>query len=417
MRRIIGSTAVAASMVVVVLVARTGYVSSGVPVIGTIVAVISALLAIGSLIGPAMAVYVWPRSRASSILVAFLALLAFGTTLSITLAAINGGVDEAPVELIVEPVAQPVSQPIAEPIVEPMKVADPFAEDRDALDRIERELASLRDYEMITAAVVEAANAAAIAASESREEACASNGRGTSSLCSQREADERLALAAVAEAKKNRAATERVNVLRAEHAMIERRLAEAPPPVIETPRMEAPTPVIMSPPAKAVVSEDLQNEVPEHAPIFEIPDVATITAATWKKFALAAFMELLISCAFVAFALMRPNAPQPAASSPKLTPNPLGRGLSRGRHVSALSPTRRVYEYVVDRLEERGGTAIPFSDVYLDYEAWSKHHRTPALTPYDFSERMSLVFKGTNVFTRERNDIIQLVNVRFAGST
>jgi len=411
MHRMIGAFAVVAGMIIVVLVARHGYVSSGAPASGVVVATIFALFAIGGLVGPAFTAYLWQRSRAWSILVGFLALAALGATLSITLGAIQDRADEPPVERLVEPIAEPIAEP--EPIVEPVKVADPFAEDRDALDRIKRELASLRDHDMITAAVVEAAKAVAAAATESRQAACSSNSGGQSNRCSQRESDERLALAAVAEAKENRAATERVNALRVELAMIQRRLAEAPPPVIEAPRAEAPPPVIKTPRAEAPPPEDMQTKAVARTQLFQIPDVADVTAATWQKFALAAFVELLIAYAFVAFELMRPKALQRADPSLK----PLGRGLSRGRAVSAQTPTRRIYEYADDRLEEQEGTEVAFSDVYRDYEAWCQHHRTSVLTPYDFAERVARVFKGTDVFTRERNEIIQLVNVRLAGST
>ena len=410
MHRMIGTSAVVAGTIIVVLAARHGYVSSGAPASG-VVATIFALFAIGGLVGPAFAVYLWQRSRAWSILVGFLALAALGATLSITLGAIQDRADEPPVKRIVEPIAEPIAEP--EPIVEPVKVADPFAENRDALGRIKRELASLRDHDMITAAVVEAAKAVAAAATESRQAACSSNSGGQSNRCSQRESDERKALGAVGEAKENRAATERVNALRVELAMIQRRLAEAPPPVIEAPRAEAPPPVIKTRRAEAPPPEDLQTKAPERTQLFQIPDVADITAATWQKFALAAFVELLIAYAFVAFELMRRKALQRAASSLK----PLGRGVSRGRAVSAQTPTRRIYEYADDRLEKQVGTEVAFSDVYRDYEAWCQHHRTSVLTPYDFADRVARIFKGTDVFTRERNEIIQLVNVRLAGST
>ena len=409
MHRLIGTFAVVAGAIIVVLAARHGYVSSGAPASG-VVATIFALFAIGGLVGPAFAVYLWQRSRAWSILVGFLALAALGATLSITLGAIQGRADEHRVERVAEPIAEPIAEP--EPIVEPVKVADPFTENRDALDRIKRELASLRDHDMITVAVVEAAKAVAAAATESRQAACSSNSSGQSNRCSQRESDERKALGAVAEAKENRAATERVNALRVELAMIQRRLAGAPRPVIEAPRAEAPPPVIKTR-AQAPPPEDLLTKAAERTQLFQIPNVADVTAATWQKFALAAFVELLIAYAFVAFELMRRKALQRAASSLK----PLGRGVSRGRAVSAQTPARRIYEYADDRLEKQVGTEVAFSDVYRDYEAWCQHHRTSVLTPYDFADRVARIFKGTDVFTRERNEIIQLVNVRLAGST
>lgn len=410
MHRLIGTFAVVAGAIIVVLAARHGYVSSGAPASG-VIATIFALFAIGGLVGPAFAVYLWQRSRAWSILVGFLALAALGATLSITLGAIQGRADEHRVERIAEPIAEPTAEP--EPIVEPVKFADPFTENRDALDRIKRELASLRDHDMITVAVVEAAKAVAAAATESRQAACSSNSSGQSNRCSQRESDERKALGAVAEAKENRAATERVNALRVELAMIQRRLAGAPRPVIEAPRAEAPPPVIKTRRAQAPPPEDLLTKAAERTQLFQIPNVADATAATWQKFALAAFVELLIAYAFVAFELMRRKALQRAASSLK----PLGRGLSRGRAVSAQTPARRIYEYADDRLEKQVGTEVAFSDVYRDYEAWCQHHRTSVLTPYDFADRVARIFKGTDVFTRERNEIIQLVNVRLAGST
>ena len=262
MRRIVGASAVLAGMINVALVARYGYGSSGTPVSGIIVAFFFAVVAIGGLGGHAIAVHLWQRSRAWSIIVGLLALAALGANLSVTFDAILERRNEAQAERITVP-------------------AD-IREDRDALGRIKRELASLRDYDLITAGVVEAAKAAAAAATQSRQAVCSSNRGGRGNRCRQREADERLALAAVAEAKANRAATQRVNELRAELATIQRRLAEAPPP------------------------EDLQTEAPGRARLFQIPNAAAVTAATWQIFALAAIVELLIACAFIAFALMRP---------------------------------------------------------------------------------------------------------------
>jgi len=342
MRRIVGASAVLAGMINVALVARYGYVSSGTPVSGIIVAFFFAVVAIGGLGGHAIAVHLWQRSRAWSIIVGLLALAALGANLSVTFDAILERRNEAQAERITVP-------------------AD-IREDGDALGRIKRELASLRDYDLITAGVVEAAKAAAAAATQSRQAACSSNRGGRGNRCRQREADERLALAAVAEAKANRAATQRVNELRAELATIQRRLAEAPPP------------------------EDLQTEAPGRAQLFQIPNAAAVTAATWQKFAFAAIVELLIACAFIAFALMRPEAP----------------------------PARNFHEYIVDRLEAREGTAVSFRDVYLDYKTWCLHQCTPALAAKEFAERLARVCESTDVYTRERNGIIQLVNVRIA---
>ncbi|MGI9403542.1 MAG: hypothetical protein ACR2OF_03405 [Hyphomicrobium sp.] len=373
MRRIIGASALLASATIVALVARFGYVSSGTPVSGIIVAILFAVVAVGGLGGHAIAVHLWQRSRTWSIIVGLVALASLGANLSITFDAILGRAYTVPAERGVEPTNGAVA----------------ITEERNALDRINREQASLLDYAMITAAAVEAAKAAAAVATESRQAACSSN-RGD--RCRQREDDERQALAAVAEAKANRAATVRVNALRVELARIQRRLAEAPPPVITT-RLAAAPP-------------------PERARLFQIPDAGVITAATWQKFALAAIVELLIACAFVAFELMRPKGPQRAGTSLKL----IGGGMSRLRPVSEQTPARNVHEYVVDRLEARGGAAVSFSDVYLDYEDWCQHQRTPALAPYDFAGRMAGVCEGIDVYTRERNGIIQFVNVRIAGA-
>lgn len=353
-------------MINVALVVRYGYVSSGTPVSGIIVAFFFAAVAVGGLGGPAMAVHLWQRSRAWSIIVGLLALAALGANVSITFDAVLERGDQAQAERF--------------------KVSAAIREDRDVLVRIKRELASLRNYDFITPAVVEAAKAAAAAATESRQAACSSNRGGRSNRCRQREADERQALAAVAEAKANRAATERVNELRAERATIQRRLAEAPPP------------------------EDLQTQAPGRVRLFQISKAGAITAATWQKFALAAIVELLIACAFVAFALMRPKAPQQASPSPK----PIRSGLWRPRLLSKQTRARKFHEYVVDRLEALDGTAVSFRDVYLDYETWCLHQCTPALAAKEFAERLSRLCEGTDVYTRERNGIIQLVHVRIA---
>ncbi len=60
MHRLIGTFAVVAGAIIVVLAARHGYVSSGAPASG-VVATIFALFAIGGLVGPAFAVYLWQR--------------------------------------------------------------------------------------------------------------------------------------------------------------------------------------------------------------------------------------------------------------------------------------------------------------------------------------------------------------------
>lgn len=78
------------------------------------------------------------------------------------------------------------------------------------------------------------------------------------------------------------------------------------------------------------------------------------------------------------------------------------------------TPAGNVHDYVADRLVATEDATVPFRDVYLDYEAWCRDKAALALAPGDFAERLAQLCDGTDVFSRKRNGIIHLVNVRIA---
>ena len=78
------------------------------------------------------------------------------------------------------------------------------------------------------------------------------------------------------------------------------------------------------------------------------------------------------------------------------------------------TPAGNVHDYVADRLVATEDATVPFRDVYLDYEAWCRDKAALALAPGDFTEQLAQLCDGTDVFSRKRNGIIHLVNVRIA---
>lgn len=370
MGSILGAFAFLAGAISVALVARYGYVSSDTPIDGAIAAFFFSIAAIGGLGGHAVAVHLWRRNRGWAFITGVLALLALGINLSNTFEAILGRGDQTEAERV--------------------KNADTIKSAKRDLALTQEAMRSVPTYEPTTEATVKAAKAAADAATARREAECSGARGGRGRRCRDREADEATALAAVAKAETNFAATKRISWLIDRAARLRKKLDEAP-------ATASPSPLATG-----------------LARLLQIPDAAAVSAATWQKFALAAIVELLIACAFVAFELMRADTPRRAPSTN--SPKSISASVPRPRLVSEQTPAGNVHEYVVDQLEATKAATVSFRDVYVDYEAWCHGKEAPALAPNDFAERMAQICDGTDVYTRQRNETIQLVNVRIAGT-
>lgn len=124
---------------------------------------------------------------------------------------------------------------------------------------------------------------------------------------------------------------------------------------------------------------------------------------------LRSFACTVLAGALLAFAAHGRSHPVPtppneqreeAAASPKLR--------------REQAPAGNVHDYVVDRLVATEDATVPFRDVYLNYEAWCRDTGALTLAPGDFAEQLAQLCEGTDVYSRKRNGIIHLVNVRIA---
>ena len=371
MRYLVLTFAVIAGAINVALVARYGFVSSDTELDGAIVAFLFGVVAVGGLTGYAVAVHLWQRNRGWSIIAGLLALAALALNLSNSFEAIleRGGKVQA----------------------ERIAAADTIKDNRDALERIKRGLDGATSHVPTSAAAVQAAKAAADAATANRQAECSSKRGGRGTRCRAREADEAAALAAVAEAERNRAATARVEGLKAELATVRARLAKAGAPESASP-----------------LASGL-------ARLFQIPETAAVTAATWQKFAIAAVVELLIACAFVSWELLH-RAPMGLRKSAGLLAAQAERSnvvslAERGKKVIDPKP---IIEFLTARLVMSPGDRAEWGEVYGAYRHECAAANKPRLTGAEFGAVLRLICEQAELPVETEGAHVFLVDRKLA---
>jgi hypothetical protein len=238
-------------------VARFAFITSDTPADGVATAFLFGMVAAGAFAGPAIAVRNRGRKTAAVIWWA-LASLAIVANWTHTLSAIahrGAGRDASSA-----------------------KVSIDTAADLKALERLERELASLPPFTPTTAEAVAAARSAAEIVRRDRVAECGASNETRGNRCRERESDERAKQHALTKALEAKGTTDRVDGMEASAAALRKRLADTPPA-----------------PPENILGRTLGRLLP----------VSAATAATLQQAYVSATVELLIAAVLALPELLR----------------------------------------------------------------------------------------------------------------
>jgi hypothetical protein len=374
-RNALGIFGLVAGAVVVAMTARYGYVGSDTPADGAIAAFFFAVIAVGGIAGPAVAVHMFRAAtgwaRIWSVLAGLVAVVALVANLSNSLGALAGRADKT--------------------IAERTKAADNRKDDRAELARVTAERQALPAFTPATAETVAAAKRAADTATTNRAAECEKRGPN----CRAREIDEQAAADKLATATTNKAATDRAAKLDADAAAIRRRLDAAPAVASVNP-----------------LAETLGR-------MFAMP---AETAATAQQVVMVVVVELLIAFALVAWELLaRPAAASPAAVTRE------GRVMApeneSARHdatpaagnVVALDSARPMgdpAEFAVACLEPTHGASVALDDLHRPYSAWCRDAGKRALARDEFALEFERLLSFAGMSTARRGGRLVVRDVK-----
>lgn len=377
MRSLVGIFGFTCGMIVIGLVGRYGYKSTDIEADAWIMAFLFAAIAAGGLFGHAVAARLWHHSKVTALAMGVVAAVALLLNLSNSLGAIAGRSDHAAMERV--------------------------SKNRDvrAAEAELRRLTGLQDamprFLHVDLAAATAAKRAADAATAAREAECAR--RGT--LCRDREADERKALADLSTATSNKAATDRAIRLEADAGVQRRRLAELGP----------------------VVTVNVQGSA--MAKLFRLKDDEADFAATAQQLGIAIVVELIIIMCLVAWEILgvdhgervakisktapvaSPSSPAPVLPRLQLTPPPPKLASSRTE-----PPAGPVAKIMTDELEPARAQRVEIREAYMRYVDACKLQGAAAVTPDQFLDAMAKFCKSVGIKTKINGETLYLMGVQ-----
>lgn len=333
----IGCFGLIAGAIVVALVARYGYVTSDNEIDGAIVAFFFAVIAIGGIAGPAVAVHLFRATDGSAklwgLLAGFIALVALGANLSNSLGAIANRADKT--------------------LAERSQIAETAKDNRALLERLTAKRDALPAFTPISDEAVSALREAVNVAEGVRADECKRRGN----RCRDREADERKARDALTAALANQALGVEAKRLDAQIADVRAKLETAKPVVNVNPLADA------------------------LGRIFALPSEM---AATWQQIATVVVVELLIAFSLIAFELLRVSHHPVTAEKQVDKPETVQTPLIEDKRYAAYS----VREFMLTCLKKAKGQRASWGDIYARYRDWclEQSPRLPPVGVQDFGE-------------------------------
>ena len=384
MRNALGAFGLVAGAVVVTMTARYGYVGSDTPADGAIAAFFFAVIAVGGIAGPAVAVHLFRAAtgwaRLWGVLAGVVAVIALAANLSNSLGALAGRADKT--------------------IAERTRATDARKDDRAELARVTAERAAMQ-FSPATAEAVSNAREAVKAAERTRKAECGDGEpkqRGKN--CRQRETEETDARTVLATAITSKEATDRAAKLDTDAVAIRKRLDGAPAVASVNP-----------------LAETLGR-------MFALP---VETAATAQQVGMVVVVELLIAFALVAWELLDgPVAPAaaPAAGrragegmAPKIVPgrpDASGEPL-QGSNVVALDSARPAgdpAEFALTCLEPSPGASVALAELHQPYSAWCRDSGRRALANDEFAAQFARLLSFAGMRTEKHGGRVLVRNVR-----
>jgi hypothetical protein len=377
-RNAVGIFGSLAGAIVVALVARYGFATSDTRLDGAIAAFFFAVIAIGGIGGPAVAVHLFRSAqgwgRAWGVIAGVIAAVALLANLSNSLGAIAGRADRT--------------------LAERSSAKDARKDAREALISATKTRDALPAFTPATADDVAAARDAVTAAEKASKAECGDGDPKQRRLrCLAREGDERTKRDALATVLANKALSDRAAKLDADAAAAHRKLETAPP---------------------------VANVNPMAETLARIFHVQADDAATWQQVATVIVVELLIAFALIAFELLaseRKGAPKavPAPVAPAveayqslppiheappvelrasesvtpITLEPLHPRRPRKPAVALIETGRApgdVAKFAVACLRPAAGGSIAIPALYQPYSRWCEAHGFRAVSITKFEE-------------------------------
>jgi hypothetical protein len=387
MRSAIGAFGLLAGAVVVALAARYGYATSDNPVDGGIVAFFFAVIAIGGIAGPAVAVKVFRGARGFGklwgLLWGVLAVAAVLANLSNSLGAIAGRSDKT--------------------LAIRAQAADARRNDQAELEQLMRERAALPPFTATDAAAVRAAERAANAARDARAAECKDRGKH----CREREADELTRNTELAAATTAKSATDRAAKLDEQISAARARLEKVP----------------------AVSAVNPQAAALEH--IFKMP---ADLAATWQQVAMVVVVELLIAMSLIAWEITaHPHEHASKNAMSALAPETRARPEPRkpiADWVQSAAPSNvvpiakserlqtaralSVIDFGAAQLEAAPGDTLDFDEFFNAYVTAAQASKMRAHAVEEFVEPFKKLCAEAGIRTRKRGSKLFLCDVKLA---
>ena len=370
MRNAIGAFGLIAGAVVATLAARYGYATSDNPVDGGIVAFFFAVIAIGGIAGPAVAVRVFQGARGFGklwgILWGVLALAAVLANLSNSLGAIAGRSDKT--------------------LAIRAQAADARRNDQAELEQLMGERVGLPAFTATDAAGVNAAERAANAARDARAAECTDRGKH----CREREAEELTRNAELAAATTAKSATDRAAKLDEEITAARARLEKVP------------TVSAVNPQAVAL----------EH--IFKMP---ADLAATWQQVAMVVVVELLIAFSLIAWEITAPAVELVSGKvEPSSAPLEIKGNVVAIKQRAAQVPAKfgDVGAFIGRRTTKAKGASVSWVALFVDYREWCNVEQSAPVDASTFGVELDALRVKRRLRTRTEGKDVFFEGVKLA---
>lgn len=368
MRALAGIFGIVCSVVIVAVVARYGYQGADNPVDGAIWAFIFGVVALGGLGAHPLAFRVWRINKAVAALIGLAGVMALSVNLSNSLGAMAGRHDEKQATRL--------------------QTADIVENTRRDLSRAQTEREAMR-FVPTNAETVAAKQTALKSAETTRKAECEVRGN----RCRDRETAEQKAADELAEAAKQKAATDRAAVLDSEIVSLQRRIEIAGPVL------------------------DSNAEGSALAKLFNLPTSWADWLTVWKSFALAVVAELLIVLSLVAFELLGADKSsrrrevaidiEPVVETvdpPRQFP------VQRPRLVSSSSPVGNVLIIMADVMEPGSGR-VEFADAYASYKAECIGQEKQPVSVEEFSRQLKTICSEMGIHLERQGELVFLNGV------
>lgn len=382
MRSAIGAFGVVAGIIVIALVGRYGFATSDTRLDGAIAAFFFGVIAVGGIAGPAVATRLFRGftgwAKLWGVIAGALAIVALVANLSNSLGAIAGRADKT--------------------LAERQSAASTAKDTRAAIDRITGQIGELGKFTPATADDVAAARAAVQAAEKSTFAECGdgSNPKQRGPRCLTREGEEKTARETLKTALASKSLTDKASRLNSELAAERTRLEGAPKVASANPMAET---------------------------LGRIFHMKADDAATWQQVVTVIVVELLIAFSLIAWELLEPSKPTPAA--PVETAPQTGREtVEHGPELQAEparpmlpSPERSsVQRFMLACLPREKGNAVMVRVVYARYVRWCDEQE-PRLEPLKaaaFFEQFAPLCEKVRIGMRKKAGKVHCIGVRLA---